>query len=150
MVSDIASFFNDLASADSSFQSSLKSFIYLTTPDWIWNFYMGGINPNVVTSYSLMTRIVCSLISAVLIGFTFLNKVYNPNNTMTSSQEIASGVMTFAFMGEAFGKAYLYYKRFNSYSFIPNSNKVEQVIYGSSAILDLTQMGATLLNILPS
>ena len=151
MVSDIASFFNDLASADSSFQSSLQAFIIHTTPDWIWNFYMGGKVANVVTSYSLMTRIVCSLISAVFIGFTYLNNAYlDPNNTMTSSQNSISIGMTAAFMLEAFGKAYLYYRRFNSNELIPNNNKFEQVIYGTSAIFDLAQMGGTLFGILPS
>ena len=112
---------------------------------------MGGKVANVVTSYSLMTRIVCSLISAVFIGFTYLNNAYlDPNNTMTSSQNSISIGMTAAFMLEAFGKAYLYYRRFNSNELIPNNNKFEQVIYGTSAIFDLAQMGGTLFGILPS
>ena len=69
---------------------------------------------------------------------------------MKSFQNSVSIGMTAAFIGESLGKAYLYYRRISVNNLIPNNNKLEQIIYGTSAILDLAQMGGTILGILPS
>ena len=149
MISDAVSFINDLASVSSVFYSKVKIFLLYSIPGLLTDLFLsGGKTVTIVAGMSLFVRMVCSAFSAIIIGFIFMNNAFlDPNNTMTTVQFGFSLIIASAFIGEALAKVYLYYKRFNSNE-LPDNNKTEQLIYGSSAILDLTQMSFTLLSLL--
>ena len=53
---------------------------------------------------------------------------------MTLAQKLATTAIMFAYVGEAFGKFYIFFKRFNNPN-IPNL-KTEQIIYFGSVVTD--------------
>lgn len=69
--------------------------------------------------------------------------VFNINDSLSLLQLLYIGEVTAAYLGEAILKIIVYFNKFKGVS----KTKIEQIIYSSSAILDLAQMSGSFLGL---
>ena len=148
ILSDLFSYINDLATIDSGFFSTVISFLFAHSPDLLFGWALSGATSiSLVNGFSLIGRMVLAATSAFIIFANFFLKdilapLINVNPWLSPLQFGATLLITTALAGEAIAKLVLYFNRFDGKI---DDKKDEQLIYGTSVILDLAQLGGTLL-----